>query len=182
MSDNTELSLIPMEHIAGRIYVIRGVKVMLDRDLAELYGVETRTLNQAVRRNIDRFPEDFMFQLTSEEMENWISQFVISNREKMGLRRPPLAFTEQGVAMLSSVLRSKRAIQVNIQIMRTFTQLRKILASNKELWRKIEEIEERQEFHDRQFQAVFDIIADMLKDDDKPKKLAGFNRENKNTS
>ena len=103
-SDNQMAKLLPEEIIAEKIFLIRGQKVMIDRDLAELYGVETRILNQAVRRNIKRFPEDFMFQLTTEEMKNWISQFVISNREKMGLRKPPFAFTEQGVAMLSSVL------------------------------------------------------------------------------
>ncbi len=113
--------------IAEKIFLIRDQKVMIDRDLAELYGVETRILNQAVRRNIKRFPEDFMFQLTSEEMQNWISQIVISNREKMGFRKPPLAFTEQGVAMLSSVLKSDRAIIVNIKIIRVFTKLRTIL-------------------------------------------------------
>jgi hypothetical protein len=113
-------SVIPVERIASAIYLIRGQKVMLDRDLADLYGVETRTLIQAVKRNIERFPDDFMFQLTKEELENWRSQIVISNPDaKMGLRRQPYAFTESGVAMLSSVLRSKRAVQVNIMIMRT---------------------------------------------------------------
>ena len=104
--------LIPQERIESRIFVIRGKKVMLDRDLAELYGVETRVLNQAVKRNSKRFPEDFMFQLTKEEMEHWISQIVISNREKMGVRKLLYVFTEQGVAMLSSVLNSERAILV----------------------------------------------------------------------
>ena len=106
--------LIPVERIVAKIYLIRDTKVMLDRDLAELYGVETRTLKQAVRRNIKRFPPDFMFELTKEEFANWRSQIVMSNADKMGLRHPPMAFTEQGVAMLSSVLKSDRAIQVNI--------------------------------------------------------------------
>lgn len=109
-----------IEEIRTRIHVIRGQQVMLDFDLAELYGVETRVLNQAVRRNIERFPEDFMFQLTDDELRNWKSQIVISNSIKMGLRKNPLAFTEQGVAMLSGVLRSPIAIQVNIRIMRAF--------------------------------------------------------------
>jgi hypothetical protein len=112
--------LVPQETIENKILFLGGKKVMLDRDLATLYGVETRALNQAVRRNMRRFPEDFMFQLTKEEMESWKSQIVISNREKMGLRRRPYAFTEQGVAMLSSVLNSDRAIQVNIQIIGKF--------------------------------------------------------------
>jgi len=108
--------LIPVENITNIIYFIRGQKVVLDRDLAELYGVETGQLKRAVRRNIDRFPLDFMFELTKKELEDWRCQFGISNSIKMGLRHPPMAFTEQGVAMLSCVLNSKRAIQVNIQI------------------------------------------------------------------
>jgi hypothetical protein len=134
-------SLLPLERIESKIYLIRGKKIMFDRDLAELYGVETRILNRAVRRHLDRFPEDFMFQLNKNELGIWISQIGISNREKMGLRKAPLVFTEQGVAMLSSVLNSKRAIQVNIQIMRTFTKLREMLATNKELREKIEKLE-----------------------------------------
>jgi hypothetical protein len=135
MSDD---QLIPTEVIERRIYLIRGQRVMLDRDLAELYGVTTAALNQAVRRNLDRFPQDFMFQLDEEEFEDWISQIVISNPGlKMGARRRPLAFTEQGVAMLSSVLRSKRAIQVNIAIMRAFVTFREMLATHKDLADKL---------------------------------------------
>ncbi|MFO7709223.1 MAG: ORF6N domain-containing protein [Desulfobacterales bacterium] len=118
---------IPVECITGKIFFIRGLKVMLDRDLAELYEVETRVLKQAVRRNIDRFPADFIFELTATELRDWRSQFVTSKGDKMGLRHAPMAFTEQGVAMLSSVLQSRRAIQVNIQIMRAFTGLRRML-------------------------------------------------------
>lgn len=118
-----------IEEIRSRIHTIRGKQVMLDFDLANLYGVETRTLNQTVRRNIERFPEDFMFQLTDEELKNWKSQIVISNSIKMGLRKNPLAFTEQGVAMLSGVLRSPIAIEVNIRIMRTFVVIRQYLAA-----------------------------------------------------
>ena len=127
------LAIIPDSRIASRIFFIRGKKVMLDRDLAELYGVETRTLNQAVRRNPERFPSAFMFQLNVRELEIWISQIVISKSKNMGLRKRPLAFTEQGVAMLSSVLNSPRAIQVNIQIIRTFTKLRELIGSNRGL-------------------------------------------------
>src|SRR3989344_7141575 len=125
-----ELVTIPDEKIIRRIFLMRGKKVMIDRDLAELYKVETRVLNQAVRRNIKRFPSDFMFQLNQEELAIWKSQIVISTADKKGLRKSPLVFTEQGVAMLSSVLNSDRAIQVNIQIIRTFTQLRELLSTN----------------------------------------------------
>lgn len=118
-----------IEVIKKRIYEIRGQRVMIDRDLAELYGVETRTLNQAVKRNMERFPEDFVFTLTEQELENWKSQIVISNSIKMGLRKLPLAFTELGIAMLSSVLRSETAIQVNINIMRAFVMIRQTVAA-----------------------------------------------------
>ena len=121
--------MMELQLIQNKIYEIRGQKVMLDRDLAEMYGVETRVLNQAVKRNMDRFPEDFMFQLTDEELENWKSQIVISNSVKMGLRRNPFAFTELGVAMLSSVLNSKIAIQINMSIMRAFVAVRQVLAN-----------------------------------------------------
>ena len=117
-----------LEVIQSKIYDIRGQKVMIDRDLAEMYGVETRTLNQAVKRNVDRFPEDFMFQLTDEETQNWKSQIVITNSVKMGMRRNPYAFTELGVAMLSSVLNSKTAIQINMGIMRAFVAVRQLIA------------------------------------------------------
>jgi hypothetical protein len=133
---------VPVRLIERRIYVIRGQKVMLDSDLADLYQVETRGLNQAVRRNPGRFPEDFMFQLTEEELENWRSQIVISNPgATMGLRRPPYAFTELGVAMLSSVLNSDRAVKMNILIMRAFVRLREVLATHEELARKVEKLE-----------------------------------------
>ena len=128
-----EIIAIPNERIIKGIFLIRGVKVMIDRDLANLYGVETRSLNQAVRRNADRFPADFMFQLNQQETNIWKSQIVMSTAEKKGLRKKPLVFTEQGVAMLSSVLNSKRAIMVNIQIIRTFTQLRELLSTHKDL-------------------------------------------------
>ena len=165
------IALLPQETIESKIFFLRGKRVMLDRDLAILYGVETRALNQAVRRNMRRFPEDFMFQLTKEEMESWKSQIVISNREKMGLRRRPYAFTEQGVAMLSSVLNSDRAIQVNIQIMRTFTKLREMLMAHKDLKRKIEDMEKK---YDYQFKIVFDTIKQLLEPPTEPKGKMGF--------
>ena len=135
--------LIPSERIVNKIYIFRNKKVMFDRDLAELYGVKTMVLNQAVKRNIKRFPADFMFQLDKKEMEIWKSQIVISKSDKMGLRKLPLVFTEQGVAMLSSVLNSDRAINVNIQIIRTFTKIRELLATNEALQRKMIEMEKK---------------------------------------
>jgi len=144
---------------------------MLDRDLAELYGVKTMVLNQAVRRNIKRFPADFMFQLDKQEMENWISQIVISKSERMGLRKLPLAFTEQGVAMLSSVLNSDRAVEVNIQIIRTFTKIRELLATNESLQRKIMQMEKR---YDKKLKEVFDILRLLLADEENSKNEIGF--------
>lgn len=163
--------LVPQEVIEAKILLIKGKKIMLDRDLAMLYRVPTRRLNEQVKRNIDRFPEDFMFQLSKEEFENWRSQIAISNSQKMGLRRRPYAFTEQGVAMLSSVLNSKVAIQVNIQIMRTFTRLKEILMSHKDLQRKIEDMEKK---YDQQFRVVFDAIKQLLAPPEKSRAITGF--------
>jgi hypothetical protein len=147
---------------------LRGEKVLLDRDLAELYGVETRVLNQAVGRNKKRFPEDFMFVLTREEITR-ISQSVTSSKIKYSKR--VTAFTEQGVTMLSSVLNSDRAIEVNIAIMRAFVQLRKMIASNEELARKLDELEEK---YDEQFRIVFEAIRALIDQDEKPPKKIGF--------
>jgi hypothetical protein len=160
-----------MEKVINKILFIRKKKVMIDRDLAELYGVETRILNQAVRRNMKRFPSDFMFQMNKKEMQFWMSQIVISKKEKMGLRKMPLAFTEQGVAMLSSVLNSERAILVNIQIIRTFTKLRELIATNIKLRQKIEAMEQK---YDIKFKKVFDVLKQLLMQDDKPKSKIGF--------
>lgn len=162
---------IPVERITGKIYLIRGIKVMMDRDLAELYRVETKALKQAVRRNIDRFPNDFMFELTREEFQNWRSQIVTSKSDRMGLRYEPMVFTEQGVAMLSSVLSSKRAVQVNIQIMRAFTKLRQMLSTHEELKKKIEDMEKK---YDENFRIVFEAIKQLLVIDAKPRKKIGF--------
>ena len=151
-----QLVKIPVERLEKAIFLIRGEKVMLDRDLAELYGVETRVLNQSVRRNPERFPPDFMLELTRQEIAG-ISQFVTSSNLKFSKR--VTAFTEQGVAMLSSVLRSKRAIAVNVEIMRTFVRLRQIITSNAELARRLDELEGKYDRHDRQFKAVFDAIG-----------------------
>jgi len=172
-------SVIPDELILSKIYYFRDKKVMLDRDLSELYGVETRVLNQAVRRNEKRFPEDFMFQLTKEEFDEWKSQIVISNAEKMGLRKAPTVFTEQGVAMLSSVLNSDRAILVNIQIIRIFTKMRSFILSNKEILRKFEEIERQFNDHDKKIEAIFNYLkklksADQAESDFKNRKRIGY--------
>jgi hypothetical protein len=167
--------LISVEIIEKKIYLIRGHKVMLDRDLAELYGVETRVLNQAVRRNLDRFPEDFMFALTREEIMD-LSQIVISSR----IKHAPnvFVFAEQGVAMLSGVLNSGRAIQVNIAIMRTFVKLREMLSSNKELAHKLTLLENRIEKHDGEIKAIFNAIRQlMVPPETKSKKPIGFRRE-----
>ena len=153
---NPSTALIPAERIGRSILLVRGEKVLLDRDLADLYQVETRVLIQAVKRNIGRFPTDFMFQLSTKELERWRSQFVMSNpAAKMGLRRRPYAFTEQGVAMLSSVLHSERAVDVNIEIMRAFVRLRQMLASHEELARKLDALEKK---YNAQFRVVFDAI------------------------
>jgi len=131
---------------------------MIDRDLASLYGVETRSLNQAVRRNINRFPEDFMFQLTPDEMEDWMSQIVISNREKMGVRKRPLAFTEQGIAMLSSVLKSETAILVNIQIIRAFTKFRQLLVAHESILNRISELEKNGNLQNKNIKLIFQYL------------------------
>ena len=157
MSKN-ELEIIPQETIENRIYVIRRKKVLLDRDLAKMYGVETKVLKQAVRRNIDRFPDDFMFELSKQEFKDWRSQIVTSKSDKIGLRYAPMAFAEQGVSMLSSILKSKRAIQVNISIMRAFINMRNMIMNQSKLWQKIEEMEKN---YDYQFKIVFDALREL---------------------
>jgi len=167
--------LIPVERIEHAIFLIRGQKVLLDRDLAELYGVETKILKQAVRRNIDRFPPDFMFELTNQEFSDLRSQFVTSSSTQWGgARYRPMAFTEQGVAMLSSVLRSKRAIEVNIAIMRAFVKLRETLASHKELAQKLKELEMHLKEHDEQIQLIFEAIQELITTPEKPGRRIGF--------
>ncbi len=161
---------IPIERITRAILLIRGQKVILDRDLAALYGVETRILNQAVKRNSARFPEDFMFQLTREKAENPRSQFVILKPGK-NVKYLPFAFTEQGVAMLSSVLHSERAVRVNIEIMRAFVQLRQLLSSHADLARKLAALEKK---YDAQFKVVFDAIRELMAPPSAPKRRIGF--------
>ena len=161
------LVIIPSERIVSKIYIIRGRKVMLDKDLAELYGVEKRVLNQAVKRNARRFPEDFMFELSRQEIKNLKSQIVTSSWG--GARKGFSAFTEQGVAMLASVLNSDRAINVNIQIIRTFVKIRELMATNEMLQRKVMELEKKYGSHDDKIKKIFAAL-NLLLSDDKTKK------------
>jgi len=180
-------NLIPMESIENKIYLIRGQKVMLDRDLAGLYRVKTFVLNQAVKRNLKRFPRDFMFQLTKKELMRLRSQFVIlenskdimKKRKKQSKRGKhtkylPYVFTEQGVAMLSSVLRSERAVQVNITIMRTFIKLRTILSTHRKLAQKLAQLEQKYKGHDVDIQLIFKVIRELTAPPEKPMKRIGF--------
>ena len=167
--------LVPTERILRSILLIRGQKVMLDADLADLYEVQTRVLVQAVKRNLARFPEDFMFQLDKQEWANLRSQSVIS-KQWGGRRYPPYAFTEQGVAMLSSVLRSERAVQVNVAIMRAFVQLRQMLASHETMARRLAALEKK---YDRQFKVVFDAIRQLMLPPDPKRTPIGFDTERK---
>jgi phage regulator Rha-like protein len=167
---------VAQEVIEQKIYLIRGQRVMLSMHLAALYEVMPKALIQAVKRNIERFPEDFMLQLTAKEFENLKSQFVTSSWG--GIRRAkPYAFTEQGVAMLSSVLHSKKAIQVNIAIMRAFVKLRQILSTNKALDSKLKELEQRLEKHDTKIHAIFEAIRQLMTPPEKPKRKIGFHLE-----
>ena len=164
--------------IMDRIHIIRGERVMLDRDLSELYGVQTKELIQAVKRNIDRFPEDFMFQLTKEEAYSLRSQIVTlksgsSTRGKHS-KYLPFTFTEQGVAMLSSVLRSKRAVQVNIQIIRVYTKMRKFLSTHKDILLKLEQLERKTSTHDEKIELIFDYIKQLVQEKNEPRKRIGF--------
>jgi flagellar capping protein FliD len=167
---------VRQETVEQKIFMIRGHKVMLDRDLARLYGVETRVLNQAVRRNIERFPDDFMFTLTREEIMR-ISQIVTSSGthsvKTLKFSKSVMVFTEHGVSMLSSVLNSPKAVQVNIQIMRTFAKLREIMTQHKDLSQRLDDLERK---YDAQFKIVFDAIRQLMTPPEKPKKMIGFGR------
>ena len=165
---------MPDELVVNKIYLIRGKKVIIDRDLAELYGIVTKALKQAVRRNIGRFPSDFMFEMSPEEFQNWRSQFVTSNSEKMGLRYMPFCFTEQGVAMLSSILNTETAINVNIQIIRVFTRMRELVASHKDILHQLEKIEKRVNKHDEDIALVFSYLKKLLNPQYPPRRQIGF--------
>jgi len=166
--------MIADELVVNKIYVIRSQKIMLDRDLAELYGVETKRLKEAVRRNIHRFPKDFMFEMTFEELKNWRTQFATSKSEKMGLRRSPFCFTEQGVAMLSSVLNSETAIAVNIQIIRVFTRMRELLLTHKDILLQLEKIEKKLTGHDEDIAIIFQYLKKLLNPPQPPRTRIGF--------
>lgn len=167
---------VPDEVVMNKIYLVRNQKVMLDRDLADLYGVETKVLKQAVRRNITRFPEDFMFEMTKEEFDSWRSQFVTSKEDRQGLRYVPFCFTEQGVTMLSCILNSERAIQVNIQIIRIFTRIRELLTDNTELRLEVEKIKKKLEDQDKNMEVVFQYLDELLekKENHLPRKPIGY--------
>jgi hypothetical protein len=164
------LAIIKEESIANHIYFIRGQNIILDFDLASLYGVETRALKQAVKRNIARFPDDFMFELSPTEIDFVVSQNVIPSKKYLG-GAVPFAFTEQGVAMLSGVLKSSRAIQVNIAIMRAFVQLKKLISTHKDIVNKINELEER---YDEQFKLIFTALRQLIQKENEPRKRIGY--------
>jgi S-adenosylmethionine synthetase len=159
--------IISDEMISNKIYLIRNQKVMLDRDLALLYGIETKRLKEQVKRNISRFPDDFMFELSKEEFANWRSQFATSNSDKIGLRYAPMVFTERGVLMLSSVLNSDKAIQTNIQIMRIFAKVRTILLETTEIKLDITKIQKKLENHDKNIELVFSYLDELMDKKDK---------------
>jgi len=169
--------ILSEETISNTIYYIRNQKVMLDRDLAALYGIETRVLKQAVKRNLSRFPEDFMFELSKEEFENWRSQIVMSNSDKMGLRYTPMAFTEHGILMLSSVLNSDKAIQTNIQIMRIFVKVRQMLLDTTEMKLDIVQIQKKLENQGKNIELVFSYLDELTeKKEEKPRTKIGYKK------
>ena len=166
---------IPDEVIINKIYIIRGQKVMLDRDLAELYDVQTRRLKEQVRRNISRFPEEFMFELTKEELEEWRTEYASTNRDVMGIRIVPFVFTEHGILMLSSILSSEKAVQMNIQIIKTFVQLRRIANNYEGLMDKIQQMESQT---NEQFSEIYEVLQRLLsKPEEKPRKEIGYNAD-----
>lgn len=167
----SEESLIPIERIEQKIYVVRGQKIMLDSDLAKIYGVTTFNFNKAVKRNIKRFPEDFMFQLTKEEHESLTFQIGISNKGRGGRRYLPYVFTEHGALMAANVLSSERAVEASVQVIRAFVKLRQMLQSNAELAKKVEALERK---YDANFKIVFDAIRKLMLPPDKPKQAIGF--------
>jgi hypothetical protein len=176
--ENEHLPLIPEETIFSRIYLVRGHKVMVDRDLAFLYGVATKVLKQAVKRNLDRFPEDFMFIMTGEELQHWRSQFVTSNSDMMGLRHAPFCFTEQGVTMLSCVLNSKRAIETNIRIIRVFTKMREMLLTHKDILLKLEQFEKQVAKNSGEIQLIFETLKQLFNPPQEPRRQIGYRRKN----
>jgi phage regulator Rha-like protein len=168
MPQKQTLSIISDHIVINKIYEIRGNKVMLDRDIADLYGIETKVLKQAVKRHITRFPEDFMFEMSNEEFSIWRSQSVTSKSDKKGLRYKPFCFTEHGVLMLSSILNSQQAIQVNIQVIRIFTRLRQMLSNHNELKTEIEEIKKKLNSQDKNIEVVFSYLDELVDKKENP--------------
>lgn len=167
---------IPEEVLLNKIYPIRDKKVMLDRDLAELYGVETKVLKQAVRRNINRFPEDFLFEMNQSEFRNWRSQNVTSREDLQGLRYKPFCFTEQGVTMLACILNSERAIYMNIQIIRIYAKMREMILMHKDILLLVEQVEKKLTKQDQKIETLFNYLRKFLEKNDKPRTEIGFKR------
>jgi hypothetical protein len=179
MAKSTKALIIPDELVMNKIYLIRGQKIMLDKDLAELYDVETKVLNQAVKRNSGRFPEDFMFQLTKMEWKSLRSQIVTLEKGRGKFPKfLPFVFTEQGISMLSSVLNSETAIRVNIQIIRVFTRMRQMLVSHKDILIKLEKMERKLTGHDKEIQLIFKYLKQLLTPPQQPRSKIGFKRSN----
>jgi phage regulator Rha-like protein len=174
MAKKSSQIMIPDEVIMDKIYLIRGKKVMLDRDLADLYEVETKRLKEQVRRNIDRFPDDFMFELAKEELDEWRYKFGTSSSETMGLRVPPFAFTEYGVIMLASILNSERAIQVNIRIVRIFLRMREVIETHTEIFKKLEKLERKDIEQDEKIMVIFEYLKQL-----EAKKQQEFEQKNR---
>jgi phage regulator Rha-like protein len=177
MAQATKSMSLAEEAIISKIYLVRKHKVMIDRDLAELYGVETKRLKEAVRRNISRFPPDFLFEMTKKEFEDWRTQNASSKEDKQGLRYAPFCFTEQGVTMLSCVLSSDRAIAVNIQVIRVFTKMREMLMTNQQILLKLEQLERKVDGHDVNIQIIFKYLKQLINPPEQPRPRIGFRRK-----
>jgi len=169
--------MLPDALIVSKIYVIRGQKVMIDRDLAELYGVDTKVLKQAVRRNAERFPDDFMFEMTTKEFKRWTKEHLTSTADIMGLRYAPFCFTEQGVTMLSCVLNSRQAIEVNIKIIRIFAKMREMMLTHKDILLKMDKLEKNLNQHDDDIKVIFDYLKELLEPATGPMRRIGFKRK-----
>jgi hypothetical protein len=177
MTKSTKSLRIPDELVMNKIFIMRDQKVMLDQDLAELYGIETKRLKEAVRRNINRFPEDFMFELSHAELESLRTQFATTKNSRGGTRYPPMAFTEQGVAMLSSILNSETAIRVNIRIIRVFTKMRELVLMHKDILLQLEKIENKLANHDGDITLIFGYLKKLLNPPQQPRRKIGFRRK-----
>ena len=174
MAKSQRLITVADEIIVNKIYLIRGQKVMIDRDLALLYEVETKRLKEAVRRNMNRFPTDFMFQMNKKELKNWRTHFASSKEDKQGLRYAPFCFTEQGVTMLSCILNSDRAVEVNIQIIRIFTKLKEMALTNKDILLQMQKVEKRLTSHDEDIRLIFEVLKQLVNPPQQPRQRIGF--------